>query len=163
MRVRKVDRAVLENDTAAEQVAQLVRRASPARRARAGPTKSGIDRTRTEAEVMRLSNDWSEARPAHVVALYAWCHEQTYGVTPVELVGLNWLAAGTAAGKLARDEFDGRLEGVVEFMRWVWRREAKREKWRRENKHEGGRIGWRAQFVQRYLVTDWRIDAARRK
>lgn len=146
---------------AASQVADFAKVKRKRPRTRKGPTKAGVSRVMREAEKMREANDWAKARPAHLVALYAWCHEQVYEVEPAELVGLNWMAAASACAKMVREEFDG-VEDAVDFLRWTWKRERGREKWRRENGREGGRITWRAQFQQRFILTDYRIDRARR-
>lgn len=126
-----------------------------------GASPAAIEKVVEEVDRMRKENDWSEARVAHLVALYAWCHEKVYGVAPAELAGLTWMAACSAASKLVRDEFKDSIEDAIEYVRWTWRREAGREKWRNENNAPGGRIGWRLQFQTRLLLTDYRIDMAR--
>ena len=147
---------------AAAQVASFAGDATK-KRAFKGTSKTAIARTRAEAERMRLERSWGDAKPGHLVALYAWCHEQVYGVAPAELSGLDWSGAAAMAAKLVRDEFGGKMAEVIEFMRWLWRREKAREKWRRDNDREGGRISWRTQFKGGACVTDYRIDKARRK
>jgi hypothetical protein len=131
------------------------------KRVHRGASPASIEKVAEECARMRKENDWSEAKASHLVALYAWCHEKVYTVAPSELAGLTWMAATSAAAKLVRDEFNGNVEEAVEYVRWTWRREAGREKWRVENDRPGSRIGWRLQFQQRLLVTDYRIDAAR--
>lgn len=159
-RRRKAD---AERAEAAKAVANLARTKRKKPSTRKGPTKAGVQRMIREANKMREANDWSKARPAHLVALYAWCHEQVYDVAPAELIGLNWMAAASAAAKMVREEFDGSIEAAVDYLRWTWRREQGREQWRRENQREGGRVSWRAQFQQRYILTDYRIDRARKR
>lgn len=132
----------------------------PARTHR-GASPAAIEKVVEEVDRMRKENDWSGARAAHLVALYAWCHEKVYAVAPAELAGLTWMAACSAAAKLVRDEFKDSVEDAIEYIRWTWRREAGREKWRNENNAPGGRIGWRLQFQTRLLLTDYKIDMAR--
>jgi hypothetical protein len=160
-RQRKIDKARDENEAAAQAVASLVGAPREYRKQK-GPTAAKVEKMIAEMNEMRTSNDWSEARPAHLVALYAWAHAQVYGVPASELVGLNWLAAASASAKLVRDEFGDDPSVAVEFMRWTWKREKSREQWRRDNGKDGGRLTWRAQFQQRYVLTDYRIDQARK-
>lgn len=125
--------------------------------------KRSVERAIVELAALRASGEWREARPAHFVALYAWCHEQVYGVAPAELDGAAWLNAASAAARMMRAEFDGDGEALAEFMRWVWRREQAREKRRRaQQRDDVWRVSWRAMFTQRFLLTDYRIDRARR-
>lgn len=98
----------------------------------------------------------------HLVALYARLHAEVYGVEPAELSeGATFHAAVSAADRLAREAFDGRAAGAIEFLRFVWRRERSREKRRRAEGSAGFRIGWRLQFVSRELLTDYRLELAR--
>lgn len=143
---------------AALQVTELVGKMRPRRRNGPSPEKA-----RAEVGVMLADGDFDDARPTHLVALYEWCHEQVYGVKPMELDhGETWKHATFAAAKLVKEQFRGDMKATVEFVRWTWRR----ERWREGKRREGdtisvGRIGWRLQFVQRHLVTDYRIDLAR--
>lgn len=73
----------------------------------------------------------------------------------------NWPAAMAAAKSLLEREFNCDAERVVDFLRWVWRRERGREKQRIAAKNGGFRIGWRWQFRGRELVTEYRVDLAR--
>ena len=154
-----------ESEAAAKAVAALVGSSKKKKRPkrRAGPTAKGIAKTTAQMEEMRGARDWSDARPAHLVALYCVLHAWCYGVPAAEVIGLTWLAASSAAAKMIRDEFGGEIGESIDFMRWVWKREKSRERWRRENGRDGSRIGWRLQFQQRHLVTDYRIALARRK
>lgn len=143
---------------AAEQVAALVGPSRPKR-------KRGVakQKARAELEAFVAANDYSAMRPIHFVALWMRCHEKVYGVVPAEMDAQAWRGASSAAEKLLRVEFGGKVLALVEFMRWVW----KREQWRERRAQFDGeprvsRIGWRLQFVQRHLLTDYRIDVARR-
>lgn len=164
-RTRKVTKkraeAAKKRNELADQLAAQVKQRAKKPATRKGPTRAGVKRLLTQVNSMRERDDWSKARPTHLVALYTWCHEQVYEVEATEMVGLNWLAAASAAAKMVREEFGGSVLEGVEFLRWTWKREKHREEWRRENEREGGRITWRAQFQQRYLLTDYRIDRAR--
>lgn len=143
-------------DVAAEQVAELV----GTKRRRSPPSP---DKFRTELRGMLAGGDFDGAKPSHLVALYEWCHEQVYGVRPLELDNREvWKHATFAAAKLIKEEFRGDAKAAIEFVRWTWRR----EKWRESRRVDGispsvGRIGWRLQFAHRHFVTDYRIDLAR--
>lgn len=99
---------------------------------------------------------FDEAKPHHMVGLYAFFHTRVYGVGPSELADLNTFRGATsAARKMLADEFDGGQLRMVRFMIWVWTREAGQEK-QRDSKAKF-RIGWRLQFASRYLLTDYRV------
>lgn len=147
-----------EGDSAALALATMVgSKRKPKRRA------VNVAAVRAELETMLARNDYGAMQPTHLVALWVRCHEKVYGVTPAEMNGEAWLGARSAAEKLVRVEFGGDVAAAVEFLRWTW----KREQWRETRAaHNGenrvGRIGWRLQFVLRHLLTDYRIDVARR-
>jgi hypothetical protein len=157
-----------EADAAAAAVLALVKlRNKPAKKRRhtkdgrpQPATKTGMRRTLQRVEEMRLSNNWLMARPTDLVALYWWCHEQTYGVPPNELRD-DWMPAASAASKLIKEV--GSVDETVEFIRWTWAQEQEREKWRRDNGREFGRVTWRDQFQKRALLTSYRIREIRRK
>ena len=106
--------------------------------------------------------EWDGMTPGKLVALYWLCHEEVYGVVPVEIdkTGV-WETAMKVAGSMVKRHFDNDIERAITFMRWVWTRERGRERWRRENKRDGQRINWKNQFSQDYLITDWRAAAMR--
>ena len=114
-----------------------------------------------EAVSMREGGDWSAATANHLVALYAWFHEQVYKVADAELVdGRSFWKATAAADKLLRDEFGGESMRAVEYIAWCWVHE------RNKLKKPGTdplkwRITWQGQLVSRRLLTDYRIDLVR--
>jgi hypothetical protein len=97
----------------------------------------------------------------HLVAFFAWCYREVYGVEAVDLLGVAGLGARSAADKLVREQFDGDPGACVQFIRWAWYREREREAWRREHKRDGRRLDWRAQFVGRSLLAEYRLAVAR--
>jgi hypothetical protein len=112
-----------------------------------------------QMQEMRDAKDWSKAKGKHLVAIYAWLHADTYKVDPIELLdGKTFMGACMAADKLIRDVFGGDAERAVQYVSWVWRRERAKLA-----KYSGNtfRIGWRLVFVNRTLVTDYRIDLVR--
>lgn len=111
---------------------------------------------------MAESGDWSAAHGGHLVALYEWLHAEVYGVATSELaVRRQRAVAASVAGAMVKREFAGDYGEAVRFMKWAWEREQEREEWRRANGRSGQRVGWRLQFGGA-LVTDWRLDEARR-
>lgn len=148
-----------EHEVAAAKLAAMVT-ARPAAKRRV------ITRARAAQDLERAieARDYASLRPTHLVALWARCHGQVYGVEPAELDAAAWRGAAFAAARLVRGEFGGSMEAAVEFLRWTWRREQWREdKAREERNARVGRIGWRLQFVARHLLTDYRLDRARRR
>lgn len=159
------DREVSPAESLARMVADTRHRGyqsrSPRREGPPRRSKDQIARARAQMEAMAQSGDWGDASGTHLVALYAWLHAQVYGVENAELDGKQWGLAALAAGRMVSNHFAGDWGAAVVFMRWAWKREQGRETWRRENGKPGGRIGWRLQFGGS-LVTDYRVDAARR-
>jgi hypothetical protein len=153
-------RRIRQLSTASASIARFASGAPPAKSERASRTT--MDRARSGMREMAESGDWRGATPSHLVALYQLLHATVYEVEASELsVPQEFAAAASAAGRLLRDQFRDDAAEVVSFMRWVWKREEWAEKRRREKGEGGRRIGWRLQFgVQ--LLTDWRLDVARR-
>jgi hypothetical protein len=121
-----------------------------------------LQRAIAEVTEMQESGEWEELETRHLVALYAQLHERVYGAAPVELVA-DWAPALSAARKLQRDEFGDEPSRMLEWMRWVWKREREGEKWAASEKRERRRISWRLMFMNRQLVTDYRVAAARQQ
>lgn len=139
---------------------------SGAKRPGAPPKTSRVSIARAvdESAMMRTTRDWSGAKPSHLVALYAWCHERTYGVAAEVLAdGKAFAQATLACARMLKEDFGGDVVLMVGgYVQWSWRRERGREEWRRANAQPGGRIGWRLQFTPGGgLVTDWRVARAR--
>jgi len=132
-----------------------------ARKPKVRKTRDRIEEARLEMERRAKSGDWEGATGLHLVLLYAWLHEEVYGVRTSELTPKWRGVAAQMADRLIAGEFAGDVGAAVDFMKWSWKREEGREKWRRENQKEGGRLGWRLQFGG-VLVTDYRVDQARR-
>lgn len=152
--------AAAEHDAAAASVSKFVERRKPPRKKRA-PAPRVLKKAYAECETRRESDDWVGAKPAHFVALYVWCHTKIYGVAPAELEGFEWWAATRAAETLLEKEFGNDPYSLVDFMKWCWREESRREKWRKEHKTEGGRLTWQAQFRPAGRMTEYRIQKMR--
>ena len=107
-------------------------------------------------------DDWVGLLVSELVGLFSWAHEAIYGVPCDSELAQHRVAAVVAAGKLVADEFNGSTEQAAEYMRWVWAREEQREHWRRANTGYGKVLTWRQVFVDRALVTEMRLDLARK-
>lgn len=125
----------------------------------ATPTK--VARWLEEMTKMLNSSEWDDAKPVHIVALFMWCHTQVYGVEPAELRGLEYGKAAMLAATALKHNFNGDIPAFVDFIRWAWDREYRREQWRRSNGKEGARMTFYTQFSTS-LVTDYRLDLARK-
>lgn len=137
-------------------------------------TPAGVERSRRkslppakmraaayEVEARIKKDEWAGARPLHLVALYMKMHLEVYGVEATDCGPTERLQAAGVAGKMLERDFEGDVVAMVDFIRWVWRREVGAEKWRRENHRSGRRISWPLQFSQKLFV-DYRIDWKRR-
>jgi hypothetical protein len=154
----------IEMSAAAAQVRQMVAKTIDYRASRRTYTfsKSKVAAAQKDFEARAAAGNWAGAGPASFVALYVWAHCNVYGVEPAEMNGHAWAFASSAAKKLLDSEFGGDATQMVQFMKWVWRREEGREKWRVENGRDAaGRITWRTQFTASYLITDYRISMQR--
>ena len=116
---------------------------------------------RAETKAMMDAKDFSDIRPQHFVALYEWSHGQAYKVLPVEIDTADvWRRATMAAGDMLTQQFDGNTEAMLDFMRWTWRREAKRVREYHLGKTDKfSPIGWRLQFLPGFLLTTYRMEA----
>ena len=115
-----------------------------------------------ETAGMLERGEWSEAKGKHFVALFAELHFRVYGVACDELGPKERVFATKLANDMLANEFEGKPEEMARFVAWLWSREKGREEWRRENRRSGSRITWRTQFGVRAVLTDYRIDQARR-
>lgn len=145
------------------QFVEPVRKRKAARKAAGGVPKTRIAKAKVELEELMGAKDWRSFQPLHLVLLWAKCHESVYGVAPdAEMTAVMWRMAAMHAAKLTVQEFGGDVLEAIEFVRWTWLRERYREAMaKRSGQPRVSRIGWRLQFAQRYLVTDYRVDKAR--
>ena len=126
----------------------------------------GSNRATHIAEVREriTRQNWKDMKVGRLVALYWICHEKIYGVVPAEIDKTAvWEQVMKAAGGMVKNEFDGDMQQAIEFMRWVWTDEARKENWRRANHKPAGRIKWQNQFLHGYLISDWRAAVMRRR
>lgn len=107
------------------------------------------------AETKRMGEvgDFAGMKPKHLLALYYVMHGVVYKVSPDEVLK-QYQNALLTIGRFVKAEFDGDVARVVEFIRWTWKREKKREA-RRKDDPDPFRIGWKYQFGYS-LLTDYR-------
>ena len=149
------------NDLEIQQASQRLRDSLPP------PSKSRRTLSQKDAQLliaqageMIQSGDFRRAGARHLVGLWAWCHERTYGVAPA-MTGREWTQAGFAAGSLLKSDFDGKAEQMVPFLRWTWAEERRAHEWRQENGRTSNPLGWRLQFSRRHVVK-WRSNGGAR-
>lgn len=117
-----------------------------------------VMRVREELRVAFAKGEFAGLGPAHLVALYAHCHAQVYGVEAVEMgPGRELFLATKRAESLIKQQFGGNVEMAVRFVGWTWQREKYRLAKRTGSDF---RIGWRLQFSEA-TVTDYRVAMKR--
>lgn len=137
------------------------------RRLKRKETKRRISTTSMRAALVRVeemiaADDYTGATPIHFVAMFAKGHSLVYGVPAAELGPEQRTIAIMKVARFLRGECGGDVTKAAAFVRWVWRREAEREKWRRENNKPGGTLGWGLAFSAEF-ATQWRVDMERMK
>ena len=143
------------NDAAAALESRLPPSRPPTSKRRKQNGRAQVERVHADLERMRREGDWRDARPIHIVALYAWLHAQIYKVEPLDLYKDDAVAGATSAcAKLLRDEFGGDCKLLVEFVAWCWVRE------RQRLNGNGRRLTWHLQFASRALLVDHRVMMA---
>lgn len=146
---------------AAEVKASVARKTQPRKQGTPSAKSGQLERLVKEVAECIETDDWGDKRPALLVGVFCWAHEQIYGVDCVREVKRFFLTASQGARKLIDEEFEGDFDEALRFMKWVWARERDREEWRRKNTGYGKRLRWRHFFVERELVTELRLAEAR--
>lgn len=167
MRVRKAVVVAAEQQELQLGLSELIAsKGDGKKRARSAPS---VDSFMVDLITMMKSNNWSSAKPMHMVALYCWCHKQVYGVDCAELLASGKATtaarkgAAGAAARMLEQEFGGSPGDMARYINWVFKREVSREKWARENSRERGRMTWMVLFAGRAVLTDYRADKLRRR
>lgn len=159
MRSMKPLPPIPEQKTLGDWIDSFATKAKPKRK-KTARSASGYSKSVEEAMVFAKHGDWEGAEPRHMVGLYAALHTQVYGVPPDELKDV-WRGAVASAKSMLEKNFDNDPYKLVEFIRWTWLRERKREEKRRAEKQDGSRIGWVLQFKHQAMLTDYRVEVAR--
>lgn len=145
--------SALEIETVSHRLRESLPPPSKSKRA---PSKQQRLAILAEATDMIQTNDFRRLSPRHLVGVWAWCHEKTYGVAP-PMTGVEWRRASMAAGSLLRQDFDGKVETMIPFLKWTWAEEQRQHAWRRQNGRATNPLGWRLQFSSRHVVK-WRAN-----
>lgn len=119
------------------------------------PYEAGLASARARAE----SGEWDGATGDVLLGLYAHCHEIAYRILPGELES-EWAMAAKRVRQMLGADFLGNADAMVEFIKWTWLREQRRNG-SRANQGDF-RIGWRFQFSAS-MLTDWRVANAAKK
>lgn len=131
----------------------------PNSRGKRSVSKESVQRAEEEAIAMMRSKDYAGARPMHLVALWAWAHRETYGVAPA-MAAKDWSRARILASKIVTDDFEGRAEAAVAFVRWSWAEESRQRDYRIDKGLTITPLGWALQFSRRHVVK-WRANHAK--
>src|SRR5574338_176134 len=113
-------------------------------------------RTTIADEVIEMATrqNWANAGAQHVVALAGEFHRRVYGVEAEELRTRARQIFVRSADSMIKQNG---VEWVVEFVKWVWKREQERETWRRDNHKQGSRVSIAMVFGSSNLRTEYRI------
>lgn len=128
------------------------------KRARVSSAKRYKDAVHEALEAIKATqagtHDYSALSHRAVVGLFILLHSQVYGVEPEDLLdGHAMDGAMSAARRMVEEDFAGRLDCALEFVRWTW----KREKRQFPGRPSDWRITWRWQLASKSLMTDYRI------
>jgi hypothetical protein len=144
---------VRQKEGAAREVTRLVRETD------SKPKLHMTPRIRLEAEKMISAKDFSRAEAVHFIALHDALHEKVYGLPDPDVNGKSF--------RIARSNCQSWIEALgkeqlLDYIRWAWREEFRREVWRRENHRDGGRLSI-STLLSRHKLTEYRISLARQK
>ena len=106
-----VDPALIRNAEIEASSAKLRALVAPKKKASKSRalSKPTIENAVATADEMRIAKDYRRASALHMVALWAWAHEVTYGVLP-SMSNSEWKLASIVAGSLLKKRFDGKAE-----------------------------------------------------
>lgn len=95
-----------------------------------------------------------------VIGLFAMLHTKVYGIEPADLLEPNAMrGAVSAARRLVEQDFAGRLDVALEFVRWTWAKESRSFPGRTSD----FRIGWRWQLMSKSALMDYRVALSKTK
>lgn len=125
------------------------------------PKPSAIELAVSEAKRRSREGDWSGAKGKVFVGLFAMCHEIVYGDVPLELTENQELTIGARmANRALHDFFGDDPDALVEFVKWSWEAEKRKESWALRQGIDRQRMRVRLQFSPR-LVQDYRTEKQR--
>lgn len=113
------------------------------------------------AKIRSRDGEWDDAKPRDFVGLFALCHQIVYGIEPIELATKTELMKATrVAKKCLSNFFDDDPHELVEFIKWVWKRQEGKEAWALREGKNLSRLNVFAQFSPQ-KVSDYRIEIVR--
>lgn len=119
---------------------------------------SRVEIATLDAEHRSKTGVWEDATGKTFVGLYSLCHRIVYGDIPLELYQKGeFSTAARMATRALHEWFGDDPDTLVEFVKWSWEREKRRDAWAIQNGKDRGRMRSRLQFSAAY-VQDWRID-----
>lgn len=130
---------------------------------RGKPKPTAIEIAVSEAKRRSSDGDWTDAKGKVFVGLFALCHSIVYGEIPLELTEKQELTLGARmANKALHEYFADDPDALVEFVKWSWEAEKRKESWALRQGINRNRMRVRFQFSAR-LVQDYRVEKQRRR
>jgi hypothetical protein len=142
-------------EAAAKFIGELPKKKRPAK------PKKKIEEYVEEAKLCASSGDWSGAGGRVFVGLFAFFNTLLYGSIPLELYEARELSMGAKAANRALHEFfNDDKSALVEFMKWSWESEKRKDAWAMRNGKTRQRMLLRWQFSPQ-KVQDYRVEKSR--
>lgn len=167
-RQRKAPDAALRAKASAEAVVRGRELLGPMRRTKPKQKhfSRGVSKARAEVLMREIDEriqlgDYSDLQLDHYIALFCWMHEAIYDVDCVDETRREWNVAVAQVRRMLEEEFDGKDEDLLNYMRFTAKREEEKELWRRSNRRPGKRMRWRDFFLLTTALADWRLHMAR--
>ncbi len=127
------------------------------------PTLKPVEVAVLDAEHRSKVGTWEEATGRTFVGLYALCHRIVYGEVPLELFEKReFSVAARMATKALHEWFEDDPTLLVEFIKFCWEREKRRDAWAIREGKDRTRMRARFQFSAT-MVQDWRVDRTRNR
>lgn len=116
-----------------------------------------------DARHRAATGEWDGTKGSTLVGLYAMCHEMIYGVVPEELKNLGlFRAAARNSARALHEVFADDIVKCIEFVRWTWEREKRKNAWAQSNGVDRNRMSWKWQFSAG-MVTDYRVSLQQKR
>lgn len=123
--------------------------------------KATLEQWHKETEQMLGETD-CQWEPCHLVVLYLKSHKWCYGVDD-SLTGTEVYRAVCSAATMVKREYRGDYRAAIDFIRWAWREEKRKEAWAIEQGISRNRLTWRHLFMFKDLHVSYRLEQERAK
>lgn len=107
------------------------------------------------------SGDWANTKPLHLLVLHCELFNKIYKFEALDTYGKMRTHAVFAVANLLKTAFNGDVEKIVAYVKWVWTREEEREEYRKANGKGGQTLGWKLVFSH-HLLNDFANDLRRK-